>query len=484
MYRISLINNEQKRVIFHPLAENDNKVISADIDERVSVYDTLTLSVLSERDLEIAEMKTYIEVYDDSNKKIKFYGRVVSREKSMDNKGQFLNFIEAEGMLSLLNDSCQRKYSWTATPVKNVLNTILYNHNQKSNDFKFSCEVIDDIPVDFEVEYDNTYKYVQDLLKLSNRELSYSIDEGKKLVNIVVKEQIGQNRGAVIRLGENMESVSSRIDATNIATRIIPINPTGENDTVINIKSVNNGLDYIVNQDLENSLGYAIERVVENTDLETPAELLSWGKEQLKSASTGELQITSSYMDLAFIDNLYIPISLGDTVNVYNPVLNIYSNVRAISVKTDLFKPYNPTIELATRQTGLSDKVLDLKIPVKRATKTTMVNTYTILENITNVNPMVDTINIPDISNIVDANLYITLEKYTFYTESGVVQTTYPKDLSILLNDIQVGTTIAGNEEVSEILNIKANLRKGTNILKITSTQNGRVRGKVEITTN
>lgn len=483
MYRISLINNGMKRVIFHPLAENENRVIEARLNERVSVFDTLTLSILSEFDLEIVEMKTYIEVYDEVNKKIKFFGRVSIREKDMDMQGKFLNYIEAEGMLSLLNDSTQRPYSWTNTRLTNILNSMLYNHNnQKKNDYAFSCVIIDDLSMDFEVEYTNTYKAVQELIEAGNKEIYYTVDDSRKVVTIYVQNEVGSNKGARIRLGENMQSVNSRLDATNIATRIIPINPNGEEDTIINIKSVNNNIDYLVNRELEELLGYSIERVVENTELETPAELKEWGREQLAEASKGELQITSTYLELAFIDNMHVHIDLGDVVNVYNPALNIFYNVRALSIDTDLFTAYNPTIELSTRRRGLTDNVLELKAPSNKTNRVALVNTYTILDNITAATPVTDTIMIPSISNIKDANVYITLDRYTIYNESGVVQTTYPKDLNILINDVSVGTVI-GDTEVTEIFNIKSKLKQGSNKIKITSTQNGRVKVKIEITT-
>ena len=483
MYRISLVNNGVKRVIYHKYAEDDNRVIEARLDRRVSVYDTLTLSLLSEADLEITEMKTLIEIFDDINNKQVFYGRIITREKDMDVQGKFLNIIEAESMLSLLNDSTQRPYNWVNTKLTNILNSMLYNHNkQKKNEYTFSCVIIDDLSMDFEVEYKNTYKAVQELIEAGNKEIYTVFNEDKKVITIYVQNQVGKNIGASIRLGENMQSINSKLDLSELATRIIPINPVGENDTIINIKSVNNNKDYLVNTELEEVLGYSIERVIENTELETAAELKEWGQEQLTAKSKGDLQITAKYLELSFIDEYSVPINLGDTVNVYNPALNIFYNVRALALDIDLFEPYNPSIELSTRRRGLTDNVLEIKGTSSKSKNIAKVNTYTLIENITSANPFTDVINITNTVNIKDANVYITLDKYTIYNEDGIIQTTYPKGLNVLINNKSVGTMI-GDSDDTAIFNIRQNLVEGNNVLKITTAQNGRVKVKVELTT-
>ena len=483
MYRISLINNGVKRVIYHKYAEEDNRVIEARLDRRVSVFDTLTLSLLSEADLEITEMKTLIEIFDDVNNKQVFYGRVITREKDMDVQGNFLNIIEGESMLSLLNDSTQRPHNWVNTRLSNILNSMLYNHNnQKRNEYTFSCVIIDDVSLDFEVGYKNTYKAVQELIEAGNKEIYTVFNEDNKVITIYVQNQVGENISASIRLGENMQSINSKLDLSELATRVIPINPNGEEDSIINIKAVNSNKDYLVNTELEKVLGYSIERVVENTELETPAELKAWGQAQLTEKSKGDLQITAKYLDLSFIDEYSVPINLGDTVNVYNPALNIFYNVRALALDIDLFEPYNPTIELSTRRRGLTDNVLEIQGTNSKTKNISKVNTYTLIENITSANPFTDVITITNIGNVKDANVYITLDKYTIYNEDGIIQTTYPKDLNIVVNNKSVGTMVGDNTE-SAIFNIRQNLIEGNNELKITTAQNGRVKVKIALTT-
>lgn len=478
MYRIIAINGEEKRVIYHPLASSFY-VKTAQLNHEMNVFSVLTLELLQATDLNLNEYKTIFEVYEDATDKLVFRGRLITRERDMDAQGMLTNICEAECMLSLLNDICTRSYKKEKVKLSIILEYILNEYNKRAS-YKIKLGTLDsDVVIDeIDLSYMSCYEALTYALEEGEKELELIYNENSLTLNF--KNQIGKDNGVQVRLGINMIDLLAQTNIQELCTRLIPICQAA--DEVITISSVNDGKDYLINETLEKQIGYPIERVEENPDEENKTKLKKWGQKKLNEYSKVDLNLNLNFVDLDFLNTKKASVSLGDTLNVYNPLLDIFSNTRVNGLTINLLEPHNPSIELSSRKRGLTDRVIELK--TKNKNKSIInTNTYTILDNITPQNPLIDTVIINKVNAIKNAHIYLMLDRYTIYSEEGVIYDTYPKDVNVYVNDTLV-STLQGNTNEEATINIDGRFKEGTNKIKFTSTQKGRINAKVEISTN
>lgn len=478
MYRIVVINEEERRVIYHPLSSS-YYVQSAKINEEINVYAMLTMELLPAPDLDLNEYRTIFEVYEDYSDKLVFRGRLINRERSMDSAGGITNICEVEGMLSLLGDICTRSYKKEKVKSSIILEYILSEYNNRAS-YKINLGTIEsDITIDeIDISYKTCYEALTTLLEEAGKELEVIYNSNSLTINI--KNSIGTNRGAQVRLGINMVDLLAQSSLQEICTRFIP--HANVDDKTLTISSVNGGKDYLINTELEKQLGCIIERAEENNDMDTASKLLKWGQKKLNEYSKVDLSLNVNYVDIEFMNTKKSSVSLGDTLNVYNPLLNIYNNSRVTSITTDILEPHNPQIELASRKKGLTDRVIDLK--TKNTNKSTLTNTtYTILDNITPQNPLIDSVIINKASLIKNAHIYVVLDRYTIYSEEGVIYDTYPANVNVYVNDV-LARMMVGDTPEEAIINVDGLFKDGINKIKFTCAQRGRINAKVEISAN
>lgn len=478
MYRIVAVNEEERRVIYHPLSSSFY-IHSAKIDHKINVYTVLTMELYPTPDLKLEEFKTTFEVYEDATDNLIFKGRLINRERNMDSAGFITNICEVECMLSLLGDICLREYKKEKIKASTIYKYIFDKYNSTAK-YKINLGTVskDSTLDEIDVGYKTCYEALTTVLEEAEAELELIYNDASLTVNI--KDKLGSDKGAQVRLGINMIDLLAQASITELCTRFIPISKSG--DKTVTISSVNGGKDYLVNTALENQIGCIIEKVEENNDIEKASKLLTWGKKKLDEYSKVDLTLNVNYVDIEFMNTKKFSVSLGDTLNVYNPLLNIYNNSRVSGITIDLLEPHNPQVELSSRKKGLTDRVIELKS--KNTNKAVITNTtYTILDNITPQAPLTDSVNINKASLIKNAHIYLVLDRYTIYSEEGVIYDTYPKDVKVYVNDVLV-STLAGNAEEEAIINIDGKFKDGTNKIKFTCTQRGRINAKVEISSN
>lgn len=480
MYRILIINGDEKRVLYHPLSQN-NFIQSANLSQQLNVFSTLTLELYNAHELTINEYKTVIEVWEDNTSRLVFRGRVMSKENNMQTDGLCIAYVEVEDALAFLNDASTRSFSLSNTTLEKAITHIITRYNAIGQ-YKFKLVDIDDKAIkeeDDDISYTNCYDALLRLIELTERELQV-VHKDNDVIELSVKSSIGSNKGVMVRLGQNILDTIVQSGARDLVTRVIPI--WRDTDTVMTIASVNDGKDYIADTTLEANLGVVVERVIENdAETMTKAKLKTWGEKELKKLAKIDYTITANVLDLEFINGSKASIFLADTINVYNPLVNVYSNSKVIGVTTNLIEPYSPQLEFSTRKRGLVDKLIDLT--TKSKNKSTVYATmYNIIDNITKSKPVVDSFVINKLTNMKASHLYVVLDKYTIYTEDGETVGSYPKDVKVYVNDVLVKSLTGGTEEEA-VITITEYLKEGTNKIKFTATSNGRINAKLEIST-
>jgi hypothetical protein len=127
--------------------------------------------------------------------------------------------------------------------------------------------------------------------------------------------------GQAIRFGENLLDFSRNTNVADIATRVIPLGERLDEASIealgqrLDIKSVNNGLNYIQSNDAVASYGI-ITKVVTWDGVTLPSELLRKGREWLSQNQWENMVLEVSAVDLHMLDSTIDTYKLGDNIHV------------------------------------------------------------------------------------------------------------------------------------------------------------------------
>lgn len=157
----------------------------------------------------------------------------------------------------------------------------------------------------------------------------------------------------VIRFGKNLLDFSQTIDATDIATAVIPLGAKLENSSIealderLTIKSVNNDCDFIFSQSAVDTYGWVF-RTVEFDAVQVPSNLLRKGQEYLSSVQFEELVLEVTAVDLNNLDIDIERINLLDMVRVVSEPHGLDRFFPVTKLTLSLENPENDTIVLGS----------------------------------------------------------------------------------------------------------------------------------------
>src|SRR5690606_37398451 len=117
----------------------------------------------------------------------------------------------------------------------------------------------------------------------------------------------GELKETEIRLSKNLKSITKEVDPSEIITRLIPLGTRIESDDPdatdasqarLTIESVNNGKDYIVDEDMENALGTVVVKSHVWDDITVPSILKTRGEQFLENNNRVKVKYTIDALDL------------------------------------------------------------------------------------------------------------------------------------------------------------------------------------------
>lgn len=480
MYKIELINGDVVDILHHP-HKNFNKVIDATIDECINTVSQSSILIPATTKADINLFKTIVKITDMEKRKDVFLGRVIKVSEEMSNDGTFTKRIDCESLLGVLNDTYIREYIKETTA-----SSLLSHYLSKAivyNDYIFKAGTVEDVEdkVKIEINYETVLSSLLNLADIINRKVNVRIED--KTIYIDLLKNLSNKQTQRVQMGVNMMSIVKELDASDFATRIIPL-ASDEEGNKLTIKKVNGNKDYIQDDELVSQYG-VIEMVCEDTGTIKDAKtLLSWAKSQLSFYKSIKLVLDCSAIDLSYLSGKNLErIELDDAILITNNVLNINVVVRVVSKSYSIYEAYNPQLSLSSRRYTATDTILDIRNRQRIRNKVSTLNTQTVNfeDNITTTKALLTQFNISS-TDYIDAYLNIETLKYRYYTENGESYTTYPDNLKIYINDALIHS-IDDCEEIIETVNLTDYLKEGLNILKITSERNGRLRGGINIKT-
>ena len=295
-----------------------------------------------------------------------FSGRVLNDEVDFRN----IKTIEVEGELSYLADSNQRSAEYHNISVADYFSTIIAKHNamvEEKKRFKVGLVTVTD-PNDSLYRlsnYENTYSTIQD--KLMDRLGGYirirHTSEGNFIDYLADYENINTQE---INFGKNLLDLTQYVQGEDIATAIIPlgakiekseaevISEEGGSEERLTIKSVNNGVDYVYDEEAVGLYGWVFDTVVFD-DVTVAENLLTKGKKELDSRRLLSIRLELNAIDLHLLDVDIERIKLGDKIRVVSEPHGINMFMMVSSMVIDIEDPAQNSIHLGHSKTSLTD---------------------------------------------------------------------------------------------------------------------------------
>ena len=290
----------------------------------------------------IQKLKSIITVYQDDY--LLFRGRVLDDEIGWHNE----KAIACEGELAFLLDSIVRPYDFTGS-IRDYLKMLLDSHNnQVEAEKQFvlgNVTVIDpnDYIVRSNIDYVDTWTELNSkLLDLLGGYIIVRHEDGVHYLDYL--KEINLLAPQKITFGKNLLDLKRIRKGADIATAVIPLGAKlkdaegQETDKRMTVASVNNGLDYIVDEEAKAQFGLIV-KTVSFDDVTDANNLLTKGKAHLAGLVNLMESIELSAADLATVDNDITSFHLGTQVRVTSDPHGIDQLFMVSKLSIDLLNP-------------------------------------------------------------------------------------------------------------------------------------------------
>lgn len=320
------------------------------------------------------KMRSCVEIWHDEEQI--FAGRPTSDTADFYNRKQ----IECEGQLAYLNDSIQRPAEYHDMTVRGYLETLIEIHNSQvdeSRQFEIGIVTVTDNNDSLYryTNYNSTWKEIkEDLIDDLGGYIRVRNHNGHRYIDYIA--EFDNLCDQPIQFGENLLDCSRNTDLTDIATAIIPLGTRLEESEIaaleerLTIKSVNNGLDYIVNEEAVAKYGFIVKTVTWD-DVTTPEMLLYKGKKWLTEEQFENMVIDVKAVDLHYTDEQIEQFKLFDLVPVRSSPHGLNRNFPLSKMTINLNSPSTNTFTLGTTvNTSLTSKTSEAQSSFNKAVET------------------------------------------------------------------------------------------------------------------
>lgn len=289
--------------------------------------------------------KSVVEIYRDD--KLKFRGRPLPPSDDYYNQ----RTVVCEGELCFLRDSQRRPYLYQDTPAA-IFTDLIGVHNSQVDEakrFKVGTITVTDandyVRLESE-EADNTLAVVNKLLERCGGYIIFTTDtDGSRVINWYA--ELGYRSSQVIEFGENLLDFS-RDSSSNedLATALLPYGAKdSETGLRVTIESVNDGLDYIVDEQARQLRGFILATKTWD-DVTEPANLLRKAEEWLDTNKNIVTALRLTSLDLSYYDKTIDSYEVGDQIPVLSKPHSLDEDFLLTEKEEDFLDPKNGTITL------------------------------------------------------------------------------------------------------------------------------------------
>lgn len=356
-------------------------VTNAKLEQALNDSGTFECDVLASNPLynAIENRRSMLQILKDGREI--FYGEVRESEESLDMVKQ----VYAVGELAFLYDSIQPQGRYQDQTPLQFFTALINNHNaqvEEKKRFEVGVVTVKD-PNDSIYRYTNyedTLTCIRD--KLCDRLGGYlrvRKADGKRYLDLVTLQDYGTTCEQPIEFGENLLDYACNASGADIVTAVIPLgtrldkSPVEGLDAYLDIKDVNNGVDYVYLPAAVEKFGW-IKKVVHWDDVTTPANLKKKAEEWLTENQYELLTLEVNALDLSMMNSDIDSFDLGDSVNALAEPYGMDAWFPVQKMTTYLQEPEKNKLTLSntlkksyTQQMASLTNSLDEKIPQQSA---------------------------------------------------------------------------------------------------------------------
>lgn len=358
MYEVVILNEGVETIInsVSPSPEAP-RLPSGTIKQGINTIDSFTFEIYPSNIgySKINTLTTSVEITNKITNEKEFRGRVLLPTPKMDSSGKLYTNVICESELGYLNDSTTRYGEYHDISVSDFLKVMIDNHNSMvTADKRFELGIVQITGKLYRfLDYEKTFAAIKDkLLDRLGGELRVRWQDGKRYLDYLIK--IGEKSETEIRLSKNLKTIEQERDPTSIIPRLVPLGSKLEDsDERITIKSVNNGKDYIDDQEAIAEFGLSQDCIVWD-DVNVPSILLTKGKERQKEINRIKKKHKLEALDLSIIGLDFNSFKVGNEHPVINPIMNINEYIRITEKTTQIHNPQSSSLMIG-------DKFEDMK---------------------------------------------------------------------------------------------------------------------------
>lgn len=316
----------------------------------------------------VVEMKAMVEVY--RNDELIFYGRVLNIQYGFYNEKQ----VTCEGALAFLLDSLIPPHTYGSS-FSGYLEYIVSIHNSQvevDKQFEVGAVTVGDFSpfsVVENLEYVNALETLNKrMVERSGGYLSVRYEDGIRYLDLLsIGADIADVTAQSIRLGKNLIDIKRESNSEDVFSCIVPLGAKVDDTEIrLDVKNVNSGLPYIVNDDAVALYGKIYRQVIfdEITQAQT---LKSTATNYLAENYAGISTIEITAADLSATGNSLDSFRIGQWVYVYD---NMHFAETALTflirkMYINLQNPAENKIEIGKTKKGLTENVLGLSDSIK-----------------------------------------------------------------------------------------------------------------------
>lgn len=427
MYKVSIFNDDVETVIHSPHSD-ELKLETGTIKKEINKIDSFSIGFYMNNPAygKLKPFKTLVKVWNTKTNRYEFEGRILAPTETMSDDGLYDAEFDCEGELGYLHDSVQRHLEYRGTP-KELFTQLLNYHNQQVEDYKrFEVGVFevttstDNLYVYLSAEK-TTYEEVEDkILKRVGGELRIRKENDVRYLDVL--ERVGEEKQTPIKIAKNLKSMSRSINPTEIITRLTPLgtrvesedeDATDASEARLTIEEVNGGIPYIDDPALIAEFGIQGGAITWD-DITLPNRLLSTARSWLANQKTAHVQYEISALDLFLIGLDIDDFDIGNSHNVFNPIMEIDEELRIVGKSLDINSPQNASLQIGDKFKNLDEYqadanksqtlIVDLENTVERQAQ----RIGHIQDEVTNVNQSLEDLaqafndaDIPEIENAI-----------------------------------------------------------------------------------
>lgn len=326
----------------------------------------------------VIQMQSFITVYQ-GNRAI-FWGRVLNVIIGMRKDKK----LEVEGVLGYLNDAVHPPYNFNGTVVE-FIQSFIDNYNERNKPtYKFALGNVDvttstDTLIRSSIEYTNAFDELSSKTFKSNLGgyMTARVVDTTIFIDYLTDSPYISNQ--VVRFGENMLDIVESKISQELITGIIPVGARledengEETDERLTIESINDGKDYLINQDAADKYGYIFVTQTWD-DVTLPENLIQRGQDELIARSSMIPSFEVSAVDLSLIDIDVDSIDVFEYLKIVSEPHNIDENALILGRSIDIVNPVNNSFTFGFLKRGLVDDTLETEKVVTKINSDYVVN--------------------------------------------------------------------------------------------------------------